>query len=422
MKTVVYPGHVTDPPEKLDEDLDHLTRIPGVDSLLNTECAPAARAAKLPRHGWTITHKAGKGDRFGMGECALLTKDEVWEVSEEHWFKLTDGGGKGRLAIPLYAVGEALTWKPSGHVVVYTGCHLPAHLETIWRLIPLPARSKARLLMKRSDVVGLYVKALVEWRNRTMQLAAKVHADDIVVVADWNIDDNAAWFHEVLKVVWPGFRVRATKDPDLGRRTVGWVLTTMDKTAARVAPTAGSDHDAGVYTLRHVNAVPTNPHPTKPKPTPKPPDPFEKVTYNGALMDQKTKVFVQKMEKRLGYVLTILQGCYNAGGVSASAGTHDGGGVVDLAPFDFANKVHVARALGGFYWHRLPIPGVWGEHIHGGIRNHGRLSGSAAAQQVDYDGHPPRDGLAGHRIDPTFHPDPPVGFGYADAWREINPS
>ncbi len=143
------------------------------------------------------------------------------------------------------------------------------------------------------------------------------------------------------------------------------------------------------------------------------PAPFEKVVYNGELMDQKTKAFVQAMEAKLGYPLTIVQGCYNPGGVSASAGTHDLGGVIDLVPWDFENKVKAARELGAFAWHRLPVPKVWGEHIHLGIRNHGNLSSAARDQQDDYDAEPGRNGLAGHAVDADrFHPDPPVTFAF----------
>jgi hypothetical protein len=130
---------------------------------------------------------------------------------------------------------------------------------------------------------------------------------------------------------------------------------------------------------------------------------------------------VQCCEKDLEYALTIEQGNYNPGGVAASGGTHDGGGVIDLAPFDWENKVRVVRKRGAFGWHRLPIPGVWGEHIHFGIRNHGRLSPAAQRQQDDFDAKPPRNGLANHAVDTSgLHPDPPVSFSYLPAWHEIN--
>lgn len=150
-------------------------------------------------------------------------------------------------------------------------------------------------------------------------------------------------------------------------------------------------------------------------------DAFEKVYFRGKLMDNKTKAFLEAMEERLGYELTVVQGCYNAGGVSASAGTHDGGGVVDLAAWDHERKVRVARELGAFAWFRPDLPGVWGEHIHLGIRNHGRLAPAAQAQQRDYDAKPPRNGLASHASDNTWHPSPPVEFKYPVKEKPVGP-
>ena len=139
---------------------------------------------------------------------------------------------------------------------------------------------------------------------------------------------------------------------------------------------------------------------------------FDKVTFRGHLMDRKTQAFLEAMEARLGYELTVLQGCYNAGGVAASAGTHDGGGVIDLAPFDFRKKVKVARSLGAFAWRRVPAEGPWEEHIHFGIRNHGNLSTGAQSQQRDFDSTPKRNGLATHLIDPNQYPAKAITFVY----------
>ena len=141
-------------------------------------------------------------------------------------------------------------------------------------------------------------------------------------------------------------------------------------------------------------------------------DAFDKVTYRGRLMDRKTMAFLRAMEDKLGYPLTVIQGCYNGGAVSASAGTHDGGGVVDLVSWDAKRKVRAARELGAFAWFRPDLPGVWGEHIHLGVRSHGKLSSAAKAQQTAYDGDPARNGLASNAVDRTWHPDPAVTFRY----------
>lgn len=141
-------------------------------------------------------------------------------------------------------------------------------------------------------------------------------------------------------------------------------------------------------------------------------DAFEHVVFRGKLMDRKTMAFLQAMEEKLGYQLTVVQGCYNPGGVAQSGGTHDGGGVVDLAAYDWERKVKVAADLGAFAYHRVYVPGLWGEHIHLGIRNHGRLSPEAQGQQRDWDSTPPRDGLASHAVWHGYHPGKKIEFQY----------
>lgn len=162
-------------------------------------------------------------------------------------------------------------------------------------------------------------------------------------------------------------------------------------------------------------------HQEAPVPTPSWPKPYDRVTYNGKLMDNKTMYGVKVAERRLGYPLTITQGCYNPGGVGASAGTHDGGGVVDLAPYDWENKVRVLRDLGWAAWHRVPAEGPWPEHIHAVMIDHGTLSPAAAAQVNDerigyrYG----RNGLANGGADTfPYRPDPIPVFDYPAAVRD----
>lgn len=150
--------------------------------------------------------------------------------------------------------------------------------------------------------------------------------------------------------------------------------------------------------------------------TKKYPPATRRVVYHGRTMDAMTREFIKALEHRLGYLLTITQGCYSTA-VAASGGTHSGGGVIDLAAAYADAKVRAIRELGGFGWRRLELwhgsVRIWPEHVHFGIRNHPALSPEARAQQADYDAHPGRNGLAGHAVDPdTYHPNPPVTFRY----------
>ena len=152
-------------------------------------------------------------------------------------------------------------------------------------------------------------------------------------------------------------------------------------------------------------------------------DAYDKVkvgTYSDGspmLLNKRTVAALDVVHEKLGYELTIVQGSYHKT-TAASAGTHDGGGAVDLAPFEADKKVHAMRAVGFAAWHRLPSQGNWPEHVHGILRGDREMSPEAAAQIVAYDNH--RDGLADNAPDNTWHPDPKVTFDYPHYVRTHN--
>ena len=113
-------------------------------------------------------------------------------------------------------------------------------------------------------------------------------------------------------------------------------------------------------------------------------------------------------------LIGITQGSYNPGGVGASAGTHDGGGAVDVDLSQRCGKkirtvVRAMRIVGFAAWHRPYIRGLWNEHIHGIAISDPDLSSGAADQVWDFYIH--RDGLASHAKDTG----PQVGFNTWEA-------
>lgn len=182
-------------------------------------------------------------------------------------------------------------------------------------------------------------------------------------------------------------------------------------------PQRHSDHGARVAEVA-LTVAPRPPaaEPTSQETTMK--QPFGRTTYGDVrpkTVDWKTRAALEAAERRLGYRLTIVQGSYNAGGVRQSAGTHDGGGVVDLLAWDWKRKVRALRSIGFAAWYRPAVPGLWGAHIHAVLVDHGRLSASAAAQVAAY--RAGRDGLKGNRADTFWRPDPIPVFDYAAAQR-----
>lgn len=140
---------------------------------------------------------------------------------------------------------------------------------------------------------------------------------------------------------------------------------------------------------------------------------FTRVTVEGHTLTKWTAGLyeqVKEVYKVLGGTgdLILEQGSYS-NAVGASAGTHSGGGALDARPrIENAHNYEVLQRafrwcqIAG--WHRLPIPNVWSEHVHGIVIGDSSAAPVALRQVIAYRSHPPRDGLAGNAIDYTWHP------------------
>jgi len=112
-------------------------------------------------------------------------------------------------------------------------------------------------------------------------------------------------------------------------------------------------------------------------------------TGDGIIINTRTKNMLAAAETILGRTLTLSQGSYNPGGDPSSAGTHDGGGVVDVSVSGMtsAYRVTVAKALrrvGFAAWVRDPSQGDWPYHIHAAAISDTDLSPQAQHQTGDY--------------------------------------
>ena len=132
------------------------------------------------------------------------------------------------------------------------------------------------------------------------------------------------------------------------------------------------------------------------------PKPYALTTHDGKRVDWRTKEALMRAEKLLGYELSITQGSYNRGGVAASGGTHDGGGVVDLAEWDWKRKVKALRRVGFAAYHRPELwrggKRVWPGHIHAVQVGNKNLSNAAKNQVRDF--YAGLDALASRGPDP----------------------
>jgi peptidoglycan hydrolase-like protein with peptidoglycan-binding domain len=114
-----------------------------------------------------------------------------------------------------------------------------------------------------------------------------------------------------------------------------------------------------------------------------------RATYRGVTLNARTKAMLLEAERLMGRTLTLTQGSYNPGGVGASAGTHDGGGAIDISVSGLSDAtrttvVRQLRVVGFAAWLRTPAQGNWAYHIHVIAVNDPDQSSGAQHQAGDY--------------------------------------
>lgn len=132
------------------------------------------------------------------------------------------------------------------------------------------------------------------------------------------------------------------------------------------------------------------------------------VSLRGVRVNTRTRSMLFEAERLLGRQLGIMQGSYNTG-VGASAGTHDGGGALDLSVSGMSSATRTTvlrrlRTVGFAAWLRTPSQGDWGYHIHAIALADTDQSTGARNQAGDY--YLGRNGLANRAPDdgPTVSP------------------
>ncbi|GAA0627390.1 hypothetical protein HPO96_37020 [Kribbella sandramycini] len=113
------------------------------------------------------------------------------------------------------------------------------------------------------------------------------------------------------------------------------------------------------------------------------------IEFEGFRMDARTRNMLVEARRISGLTLRITQGGFNNGAVSASAGTHDGGGALDISAHymtdaEIAEAIRRLRQVGFAAWHRMPSQGPWVEHIHCIAVDCSSLSKGAANQVKAY--------------------------------------
>jgi hypothetical protein len=127
-------------------------------------------------------------------------------------------------------------------------------------------------------------------------------------------------------------------------------------------------------------------------------------TFTGKTVNQRTKDMLIAADALVAHSIVLSQGSYNPGGVDASAGTHDGGGCVDISVSSLSTTqrlqtVKALRTVGFAAWLRSPDEGPWPYHIHAVAIADTDLAITARNQVADY--YVGKNGLASHAGDST---------------------
>lgn len=131
---------------------------------------------------------------------------------------------------------------------------------------------------------------------------------------------------------------------------------------------------------------------------------MKRTTVDGKVLNQRTADMLALWQFNSLHDYYVVQGSYNKGGVSQSAGTHDGGGALDVSVYGLGDlkdkKWHVRQGrLAGFMaYYRPTIPGLWNEHIHAGALGDPEASSGLQKQFAQY--RAGRDALASNGPDP----------------------
>ncbi|OLF09121.1 peptidoglycan-binding protein [Actinophytocola xinjiangensis] len=130
--------------------------------------------------------------------------------------------------------------------------------------------------------------------------------------------------------------------------------------------------------------------------------PGARTTHQGFPFNARTVAMLTEARRLAGVPFVVEQGSYSPGEDPTSAGTHDGGGAVDLdaealTAAQRTAAVTALRRVGFAAWLRRPAQGDWPLHIHAVAVNDTDLSTPAQDQVGDY--YLGRNGLANNGPD-----------------------
>ena len=186
-------------PASLESDLDGWIDHSSLVTL--TEITNDRRAAKLQEKGWNY-YNAPNRDGTDSDNCGICWRLDTWKRVFGVVRRLSSGTFDrtyGLHNVWVYSATVILKNVNSGHKLMVSTSHLPAHIEG-----PHGFRTTDAGWQGRKRAV---LSSLNHWGTQVKDLERKKHVDATLVIADWNLNLKDQWVWNLLHESFDGYRL-----------------------------------------------------------------------------------------------------------------------------------------------------------------------------------------------------------------------
>jgi hypothetical protein len=179
-------------PASLDFDIQ--VWIESCSLLTLTEVTNDNRAAQMRNTGWDYYNSKQGHD---ADNCGIAWRKDTWKRKSGKVLRLshnTFDRVNGMHNLYIWAATVVLVHKASGHRLLVSVSHPPAHVEGHGGFLTTGAGWQAR---KRA-----YMTALDNWSAHVKDMEHKQNVDATLIIADWNVNLKDQWFRNLLKQKW----------------------------------------------------------------------------------------------------------------------------------------------------------------------------------------------------------------------------
>jgi hypothetical protein len=176
----------------LEADLDDWMDQSSLITL--TEITNDNRAATMAEKGWAYYNAKKSRDADNTGIC---WRTDTWKRKNGLVLRLSSNTFdrlNGRQNLYIWAATVVLVHKSSGHKLLVSVSHPPAHIEGVGGF-----RTTGEGWAARKNA---YLTALTNWHTHVADMERKQHVDATLIVADWNVNLKDQWFRDLLKQRW----------------------------------------------------------------------------------------------------------------------------------------------------------------------------------------------------------------------------